>query len=164
MIPKPSIFIMQITSVVALALFHVVAARLAWRRIPAGMPALRRVAGVALGVFILLLDLPLAHMFIFYKFFHPLLLDRLLHDMAAPFLAMHANALLFGGGLLVARFVIGPAHRRFRRLRERMRGRREGAPVVATGMFEPALAGAGIAGAGITGAGLTGTGLAGSMP
>src|SRR5207253_10803074 len=88
--PRPSIFLAQIIFIAVLTLFHAVTARMAWRRIPGNYRIARRMAGLVLLLAIVLLDLPLVHMFVFYKFFHPLVLDRLMHDWAGPFLALHA--------------------------------------------------------------------------
>lgn len=116
---KPSIFFIQIATVVALALFHMAAARLALRRVPREKRALRRSIGGSLLLLILVLDLPLVHLFIFYKFFHPLVLDTMMRDLAGPFLALHANATLFGGALLIWHYLFRPGRRLLAKLATR---------------------------------------------
>ncbi len=96
-----SLHTIQIVMVLLIAAFHWAAARTALGHIAAGR--VRHGARYcAIGV-ILLLDLPLLHLFVLYKDFHPEMLDRLLHAWAAPFLALHAGAAIFGALLLLGR-------------------------------------------------------------
>jgi|GEM_PF-957748 len=104
-----SLHTIQIAMVLLIAAFHWAAASTALDHIAAGR--LRQGARyLAIGV-ILLLDLPLLHLFVFYKDFHPELLDRLLHAWVAPFLALHAAAAISGVLLLLGR-VAGVLRRR----------------------------------------------------
>lgn len=110
------LFLAQASFVFALAAFHVVAARLLMRRIRTSNRRVRRPVAFLLGGFILLLDLPLVHAFVFYKIFHPLILDQLMRFWSTVFIALHANALIFGGALVIVQYVWYPMKRLFRRL------------------------------------------------
>ncbi|MEP7219353.1 MAG: metallophosphoesterase [Bacteroidota bacterium] len=110
-----SLHLIQLVAVAVIVAFHWLAARGVLRRISPGRPALRRNLRLGFIVLIVLLDLPLAHLFVFYKDFHPRVLDTLLHDFVGPFLALHANAALFGGAIILHRYFIAPVVRRVRR-------------------------------------------------
>lgn len=112
------LFLAQAAIVFALTGFHVVAARLAIRRLSGGNTIVRRWLLPVFAFFILLLDLPLIHAFVLYKVFHPLILDQLMHDWALVLLALHANAALFGGILVGGRYVVRPVRRWIRRRRQ----------------------------------------------
>jgi predicted MPP superfamily phosphohydrolase len=101
-----SLHLIQIVVVALIAAFHSAAAYVAVRRVAKGRP--RRIARIGAVALILLLDLPLLHLFVLYKDFHPALLDRLFHAWSAPFLALHANAALFGGLTLLWRSLRRP--------------------------------------------------------
>jgi len=105
------LFLAQAAFVFALMGFHIVVARLAVRRMTVKHSTARRWLSSTLALLVLLLDLPLIHAFVFYKIFHPLILDQLMRDWAAPFVILHANALLFGGALLLGRFAARPVRR-----------------------------------------------------
>src|SRR4051812_44496463 len=110
-----SLHLLQNIAVAVIVAFHWLAARVVLRRIR--RERLRRHLRLVMIGLILLLDLPLAHLFVFYKDFHPQFLDTLLHDFVGPFLALHANAALFGGAMLAHAYIIAPvvARRRNRR-------------------------------------------------
>ena len=116
---KQFLFLIQALFVLALTGFHIWGARLLMHRIGLHRPMLRRVAVGVLAAIILLLDLPLIHLFIFYKVYHPVALDRLMHDWAGVFLALHANAILFGGLLFLDRYLIRIVRQKLKRKRSR---------------------------------------------
>ncbi len=144
------LFLAQASFVVALSIFHVVAARLAIRRLRPAHRTLRRWAALFLGLLILVLDLPLIHAFVVYKIFHPLILDQLMHFWASVFIALHANALIFGSMLVLGRYIGRPLKRLFGRLRGMGRPADPGpaasasVPVVPSSMPVPAAAAEGI--------------------
>ncbi len=139
---RPSIFLLQTLFVAFLVLAHGVAAVLAWRRVArmrhrAGRqfaPASRRWLAGLLVFAVLLLDLPMFHLFVLYKFYHPLVLDQLMHGWAVPFITMHVNAALFGG-LVITRDLLMPAIKRLRMRIGRVVGSRtrvpDGGPAIA---------------------------------
>ncbi|MDB5033181.1 MAG: Metallophosphoesterase [Chlorobi bacterium] len=110
-----SLHLLQLIAVAVIVAFHWLAARGVLRLIDPARRALRRNLRLGFIALIILLDLPLAHLFVFYKDFHPKVLDTLLHDFVGPFLALHANAALFGGGILLHRYFIAPVVRWLRR-------------------------------------------------
>lgn len=109
------LFLAQAAFVAGLAAFHLAAARLVMRRLGGAGRGVRRIAGFLLGGLVLLLDLPLVHAFVVYKIFHPLILDELMKFWASFFIALHANALIFGGAILTLQYVVRPMKRFFRR-------------------------------------------------
>lgn len=113
MSPSPSIFLLQIVAVILITFFHVMAARIALKRLAIRSRRAHRLMLWALVVTILLLDLPMVHLFVVYKDWHPEFLDNLMHKVAAPFVALHAFASVVGGLLLFSQYVIRP----FRSLR-----------------------------------------------
>jgi predicted MPP superfamily phosphohydrolase len=99
--------------VAVLIAFHVRSAQLLLRRIHFRSRRSRRGMLSFLLLLILCMDLPLVHIFLFYKFYNPILLDQLMNQLAAPFIALHLNALLIGGWLLLGHYFISPLRRRY---------------------------------------------------
>jgi predicted MPP superfamily phosphohydrolase len=121
---KFALFLAQAVIVLLIVAFH---SLVAWRlmvRAKRWSPPRARLFKLGLVVAVAALDLPLAHLFLIYKYYNPLFLDRLLHGIAAPFLAMHANALILGGLLLTRDFMMRPIGRWMKSKRTRTPRRR----------------------------------------
>jgi predicted MPP superfamily phosphohydrolase len=99
--------------VLLLMAYHYVIARWIMRRFPYSGKGARRGTIAALALIIAVMDLPLAHILLIYKFYNPYLLDHLMNDWAAPWLVLHFNALVFGGLLVANRYLVRPIRKRF---------------------------------------------------
>jgi predicted MPP superfamily phosphohydrolase len=108
-----NLYIGYAVGILVLAAFHVQSARLVMRRVGWTSRGERMALRLLLAVIILCMDLPLAHIFLFYKFYNPLVLDQMMNRFAAPFIALHVNGAIFGGGMLLVQYVIRPLRGRF---------------------------------------------------
>lgn len=116
-------FLPQLIAVVAIVAFHAV---IAWRltRIVVGRDRhRRRRMAIACWVIIAILDAPIAHAFLVYKHYNPELIDQLMHAVSGPFLALHANVIAVGIGLLVRDYIVRPM--KLRMIRRERSARRE---------------------------------------
>lgn len=127
---KLFLFLAQAILILALTAFHIWGARLLMHRIGLHRRMLRRVIVGILAALVLLLDLPLIHLFIFYKIYHPVLLDQLMHDWAGFFVALHANAILFGSLLFLDRYLI-------RIIRQKLKRKGVDRPAVPSAQLSP---------------------------
>jgi predicted MPP superfamily phosphohydrolase len=104
----------KLCMILLLAAFHGYVARQIMYRVPYDSLAVRRGIAVLLALLIVLLDLPLAHILLLYKFYNPLVLDQLMHEWAAPWIALHLYTLILGAVLVGIRHIIRPLRKRFR--------------------------------------------------
>jgi uncharacterized protein len=83
------------------------------RRFPFTGKGARRGVIATFALIIAVMDLPLAHILLVYKFYNPYLLDQLMNDWAAPWLVLHFNVMVFGVVLVANRYLIRPIRKRF---------------------------------------------------
>lgn len=112
-----ALFIAQAVAVLLLAAFHSLVVFRLMKRTARWPRRWRRRLLAGLVLLILLLDLPIAHLFLIYKIYNPIFFDRLLETTAPVFLAMHANALILGGILLIRDYFMKPIGRWLKRRR-----------------------------------------------
>ncbi|MBS1913364.1 MAG: metallophosphoesterase [Bacteroidetes bacterium] len=117
---KPPFFLLQAAFVLLTCGFHILLARHIYMKVAGHSPRLRIGLLAALAGAVVFLDLPLAHSFIIYRFFHPTWIDRLMHQWIAPFMTIHFNVAFFGGVFLFGRYVLGPLSRVTGRLYRRI--------------------------------------------
>lgn len=106
--------LLQLLVVTLITLLHLVGLRLALHRFP-GTTTQSHKRRALLGVIVIaLIDLPLYHLFGFYKIWHPLWLDTVYGVAAPPLIILHANATAMSIVLIVLR-IIDRLRKRFAR-------------------------------------------------
>lgn len=107
-------FLVMLAIIVLLAAFHILVAKVILDRSHNLPPGYRRLIRHVLTAGILLLELPLVHAFVVYKFYHPLVLDHVMKAISPALLLLHLNVAAVGLLILLVRFVIAPLRRTLR--------------------------------------------------
>ncbi len=114
---KTFLFLAQATIVGMIVAVHIIALRVTVRRFSLRRTPWRRAVHLLLWGIIIAIDLPLVHSVVFYKLYHPIWIDDLMHAVAPWYVMLHLNAAAFSGGLLLWEFVVRPLRGRFSRRR-----------------------------------------------
>lgn len=107
-------FLVMLAIIVSLAAFHILVAKVILDRSHNLPPGYRRLIRLALVATIILLELPLVHAFVVYKFYHPLVLDHVMKAISPLLMLLHLNVAAIGMMILLVRFLIAPLRRLFR--------------------------------------------------
>ncbi len=109
------LYVSFVVTVLLLGAFHLRLARMAADAVrPWGRRWELWTRGFSIALF-LFLDLPLVHVLLIYKFYNPPLLDSMMRSIAAPFLILHVNVMILGGGWVLFRYVYRPIRARLSR-------------------------------------------------